>query len=105
MSEILEHLEDPVAAMIAASRHLKPGGHLWVNVPANSPAPDHIFLVDGLDHAVALAEQAGLEVVEKAAFPMSGASLEKAVKRKLAVSCVVLARKPEQSSSAKLRSD
>jgi len=103
MSEILEHLEDPVAAMVAASRHLKPGGHLWVNVPANSPAPDHIFLVDGLDHAVELVERAGLEVAEKAAFPMSGVSLEKAIKRKLAVSCVVLARKPGHPSGARLR--
>ncbi|MDQ2861451.1 MAG: class I SAM-dependent methyltransferase [Pseudomonadota bacterium] len=94
MSEILEHLEDPVAAMRAAAGHLKPGGHLWVNVPANSPAPDHIFLVNGPDHAVALVREAGLEVVDSAAFPMSGATLGKAVKRKLAISCVVLARKP-----------
>jgi len=94
MSEILEHLEDPVAAMRATAGHLKPGGHLWVNVPANSPAPDHIFLVNGPDHAVALVREAGLEVVDSAAFPMSGATLEKAMKRKLAISCVVVARKP-----------
>ncbi len=100
MSEILEHLEDPVAAMRAASRHLKPGGRLWVNVPANSPSPDHIFLVNSLDHAVSLVNDAGLDVVDSAAFPMSGATLEKAVKRKLSISCVVLARKPGRPSSA-----
>lgn len=105
MSEILEHLEDPVAAMRAAARHLKPGGHLWVNVPANSPAPDHIFLVNGPEHAVTLVKEAGLEVVNSAAFPMSGATLEKATKRKLAISCVVLARKSGQPSSASQRSD
>ena len=43
------------------------------------------------------------EVAEKAAFPMSGVSLEKAIKRKLAVSCVVLARKPGHPSGARLR--
>ena len=94
MSEILEHLEDPVAALRAAMAHLRPGGRLWVNVPANSPAPDHIFLVRDLDHAVALVEEAGLEVVDAQAFPMSGATLEKAIKRRLAVSCVVSTRKP-----------
>lgn len=94
MSEILEHLEDPVAALKAVSRHLKPGGLLWINVPANSPAPDHIFLVENIDHARRLAEDAGLEVVSSSAFPMSGVTLEKAVKRKMAVSCVVTARKP-----------
>jgi trans-aconitate methyltransferase len=93
MSEILEHLEDPVAAMRAASRHMKPGGYLWINVPANSPAPDHIFLVEGADHAASLVAQAGFEVVRSDAFPMSGATLEKAMKRKLSISCVVLGRK------------
>ena len=105
MSEILEHLENPVAAMRAAAGHLKAGGHLWVNVPANSPAPDHIFLVRDLDHAVTLVKDAGLEVVNSAAFPMSGATLEKAMKRKLAISCVVLAKKPGQPSSINERSD
>jgi 2-polyprenyl-3-methyl-5-hydroxy-6-metoxy-1,4-benzoquinol methylase len=92
MSEILEHLEDPGGALRAASRHLKPGGLIWINVPANSPAPDHIYLFNDLDDARALVTEAGFEVVDSAAFPMPGATLEKARKRKLAVSCVVLGR-------------
>jgi len=94
MSEILEHLEDPVAALKAASKWLRPGGCLWINVPANSPAPDHIFLVNNVEHAAQLARDAGLEVVDSKAFPMSGTTLEKAIKRKQAVSCVVTTRKP-----------
>jgi SAM-dependent methyltransferase len=100
MSEILEHLEDPVAALRAASRHLRPGGEIWINVPANSPMPDHIFLLNGPDDARALVEQADLDIVETAAFPMSGVSLEKAMKRKLVVSCVVIAKKPGQRAMA-----
>jgi len=95
MSEILEHLEDPIAALRAAAGWLRPGGLLWINVPANSPAPDHIFLVESLEHATSLAQQAGLEVVDRAAYPMSGTTLEKATKRKLAVSCVLTARKSD----------
>lgn len=94
MSEILEHLEDPVKAMRAASRHLAPGGLLWINVPANSPAPDHIFLVEGIDHARGLVAEAGFEVLDATPFPMSGATLMEAVQRKLTISCVVLGRKP-----------
>ena len=94
MSEVLEHLEDPAAALAAASRLLKSGGRLWINIPANSPAPDHIYLIGGLEDAIALARGAGLEVTDAAAFPMSGATLEKAIARKLTVSCVVAARKP-----------
>jgi 2-polyprenyl-3-methyl-5-hydroxy-6-metoxy-1,4-benzoquinol methylase len=94
MSEILEHLESPVDALRAASRWLKPGGMLWINVPANSPAPDHIFLFESLGHAEHIARDAGLEVVDAVAFPMSGATLERAIKHKLSVSCSVLTRKP-----------
>lgn len=94
MSEILEHLEDPVAAIVAATRHLKPGGLLFVNVPANSPAPDHIFLFKSLEHASEVVSAAGLEVVGAQQFPMSGATLESAVKNRLSISCVVFGRKP-----------
>lgn len=95
MSEILEHLEDPVSALRAASRWLRPGGYLWVNVPANSPAPDHIYLFESPEHAAEIVGQAGLEIVAESAFPMSGTTLEKARRRKLAISCVVTARRPE----------
>lgn len=94
MSEILEHLEQPVAALRSAARWLAPDGLLWINVPANSPAPDHIFLFEGLDHAQAIVRAAGLEVIDAVAFPMSGVTLARAEKHKLSVSCSVLARKP-----------
>ncbi|HWU72890.1 MAG TPA: class I SAM-dependent methyltransferase [Sphingomonas sp.] len=93
MSEILEHLEDPVAALRAANRHLDPGGLIFVNVPANSPAPDHIFLFRDVDHARAIMEEAGLEVLDAIGYPMSGATLERAIKHKLSVSCVLTGRR------------
>ena len=93
MSEILEHLEDPVAALRAAARWLKPRGTVWVNVPANSPAPDHIFLVESPEHAQDLVRAAGFEVVSSRAFPMTGASLERARKQALTISCVVVGTK------------
>jgi SAM-dependent methyltransferase len=93
MSEILEHLEDPVAALKAAGQWLNPGGTVWVNVPANSPAPDHIFLVDSPEGAQELVRAAGFDVVAAHAFPMTGATLERARKQKLTVSCIVVGRK------------
>jgi 2-polyprenyl-3-methyl-5-hydroxy-6-metoxy-1,4-benzoquinol methylase len=94
MSEILEHLEDPSAALLAAAEAMTPGGYIFINVPANSPAPDHIFLFESLAHTESIVTDAGLIVVASQAFPMSGATLERAMKHKLAVSCVVIAQKP-----------
>jgi 2-polyprenyl-3-methyl-5-hydroxy-6-metoxy-1,4-benzoquinol methylase len=93
MSEILEHLEEPVAALKAAAQWLRPGGSIWVNVPANSPAPDHIFLVNSPEHACEIVRDAGLQVRASHAFPMTGTTLEKARKRKLAISCVVVGQR------------
>lgn len=95
MSEILEHLEDPVAALRAAALWLKPGGQIWVNVPANSPAPDHIFLFTSPEHACEIVRAAGLEVTASDAFAMQNIPLAKAQKNQMSVSCVVTARKPD----------
>lgn len=94
MSELLEHVEDPVAALRSAGRSLRPGGLIWINVPANSPAPDHIFLVTSPAHAEAIVRAAGLEIIASKGFPMQGASLEKAARNQLSVNCVLTARKP-----------
>lgn len=94
LSEILEHLEDPVAALRLVHARLKPGGTVFINVPANSPAPDHIFLVRDPEHAAELAVSAGYDIVDTAAFAMTGATLERARKQKLAISCVVVGRRP-----------
>ena len=95
IGEVLEHLEDPVAALRNIKRWLKVGGRVWVNVPANSPAPDHIFLVRNPEHARDLVLESGLQVEDSAAFPMTGTTLEKALSRKLAVSCVVVGRRAD----------
>jgi len=94
MSEILEHLEDPVTALRSAARAVKPGGLVYINVPANSPAPDHIFLFKGLAHVESLVREAGLAVIESRAYPMSGTSLQRAEKHKLTVTCVLIAQLP-----------
>lgn len=93
ISEVLEHLEDPLAALKILYDLTEPGGYLWVHVPANSPAPDHLYLINTPEEADELVTQAGYEIKLSTPFPMSGATLERARKQKLAISCTIIGQK------------
>jgi 2-polyprenyl-3-methyl-5-hydroxy-6-metoxy-1,4-benzoquinol methylase len=91
ISEVCEHLEDPEAALKGLGRVLAPAGRIFVNVPVNSPAPDHLYLLRTPEEAVSLVERSGLQVVDTRFFPATGHTLEKARKASLTISCVVVA--------------
>lgn len=93
LCEVLEHLEKPREALAALGAFLAPEGLLYVNVPLNSPAPDHIFLLRDEGEVRALFEAAGLEIVDLKLVPMTGYDLARAQAQNLTVSCFVLARR------------
>ncbi|OAN49236.1 hypothetical protein A6A04_03735 [Paramagnetospirillum marisnigri] len=92
ISEVLEHLEAPLDALNTLAAALAPAGRILVNFPINSPAPDHIYLLESLEQVVQLVEQAGLVVERAEAFPSMGYSLKRAMAVKATVSCAVVAR-------------
>jgi 2-polyprenyl-3-methyl-5-hydroxy-6-metoxy-1,4-benzoquinol methylase len=93
LSEVLEHLEDPLRAIKVLHHLCRPGGHVWINVPANSPAPDHLYLVNDISEPVALAREAGFDIVAEKVFPTSGATVEQAKAKKLTTNCVIVGRR------------
>ncbi|MHB8528244.1 MAG: class I SAM-dependent methyltransferase [Caulobacteraceae bacterium] len=93
LSEVLEHLERPKEAIAIIRELLAPLGSVWINVPVNGPAPDHLFLLRSPEAAAELVASAGLEVARTAAFPVAGASLERARRKELPISCVVVGSK------------
>ena len=90
LSEVCEHLEDPEKALRQIRAHLAPAGRLFVNVPVNSPAPDHIYLLKTPEEAIEMVRQSGYDVVEQRFFPMTGYSEDKARKNGLTISCVIV---------------
>ena len=94
-SEVLEHLEDPLGALRRLKEMLEPGGRIFVNAPVNSPAPDHIYIFRTPEEVVSMVEESGLEVVDTFLAPVSGASLQDARRRRITISTVVVARRPE----------
>ena len=93
-SEVLEHLEEPEQGIRALFHLCKPGGLVWINVPANCPMPDHLYLVREPKQAEDLVRSVGFEVVDTANFPMTGVTLERAIRQKLTMSCIIVARRP-----------
>jgi 2-polyprenyl-3-methyl-5-hydroxy-6-metoxy-1,4-benzoquinol methylase len=90
-SEVLEHVEEPAAALDVLGSLLSPGGRLFINVPINSPSPDHIYLFRNPEEVVQMMEGLGFRIVQTHFLPCTGATLEKARRLALTISCVVVA--------------
>jgi len=94
LSEVLEHLEAPDAALAIVHGLLKPGGIAFINVPVNAPTIDHISLFRAPEEIFERVRQAGLEIVETLAAPAAGYSEERARKLAASMSCCVIAKRP-----------
>ncbi|MGE0383647.1 MAG: class I SAM-dependent methyltransferase [Gammaproteobacteria bacterium] len=93
LSEILEHLEQPRAALQAVSGLLAEAGRLFVNMPVNSPAPDHLFLLRTPEDVVDFVADSGY-VIEDAKFaPQTNMTLEAARRTQSTISTAVIARR------------
>ncbi len=86
ISEVLEHLEDPGAALSFLRLALRPCGRIFVNVPLNSPSPDHIFLLESPEQARGLAEAAGFRIETMELFATQGARIDRALANRVSVS-------------------
>jgi len=91
LSHLLEHLEYPVDGLQKIRTAMAPGGYLFVNVPLNAPMPDHLQLLTEPDEAVTMLTQGGFRVLEIASHTTQGVSLSRALKRKTAVTCSIIA--------------
>jgi 2-polyprenyl-3-methyl-5-hydroxy-6-metoxy-1,4-benzoquinol methylase len=93
-SEVLEHLDEPERALQKIRALLRPGGRVYINVPVNSPAPDHVFLIRSPEEVLTLLESQGLRIEHSEFFPATNYTLAAARKFNLTISvCVVASRR------------
>lgn len=93
ISEVCEHLEDPISVLRGLRDHLAPAGRMYVNVPVNAPAVDHIYLLETPEAALEMVASAGLRVVEHHLAPVVGYDLAKARKRRAPISVAITAER------------
>lgn len=94
LSEVLEHLDRPEAALATVFQALKPGGLAFFNVPVNSPAPDHIYHWGSPVEVEELVKLAGFTIVDSDAAPTTGYSLDRALRRKVTINSLIVAARP-----------
>lgn len=91
LSEVLEHLDRPIAALATVFQALKHGGLAFFNVPVNSPAPDHIYYWGSPNEVEELIRSVGFTIVDTDAAPTTGYNLERALRRKVTVNSLIVA--------------
>lgn len=93
ISEVLEHLERPDRALEFLRSALTEDGRIFINVPLNSPSPDHIYLLSTPDDVRALVEGAGLAIESTELYATQAKRLEFAVENRITISAGVIARR------------
>ena len=74
-------------------RSLRPDGRIFLNVPVNSPAPDHIYLWNKA-RGLAFADRGSPFVIDEfIELPPTGRTLAQARKQDLDISCITIAHK------------
>lgn len=91
-SELLEHVEDPADVLRSLLGLLEPDGLVFLNVPVNSPAPDHIYLWRSPEEFFDFVTGCGVDILTSLTFPMTGYSEERARRHGYTISCIVVGR-------------
>src|SRR5262249_8035122 len=94
ISEVLEHLEEPLRALCSLKEWMRPSGRIWINMPVNSPAPDHLYLLRTPEEMLELIAAARLVLKEYRVFPMTGVTLERERKHELTINVAAIAENP-----------
>lgn len=92
-SEVLEHMEEPGEALKVLRNLLSDEGRIFINMPINSPAPDHLFNTETPEALVDFIAGHGFKIEETAFFPGTNQTLQQSRDKKLTINCVVVARR------------
>jgi SAM-dependent methyltransferase len=91
LSEVLEHLETPREALTKIRALLAPKGRLYINMPVNSPAPDHLFLLESPEAVVDFVSSCGYAIEQSRFEPQTNMTLERARRTQSTITTLIIA--------------
>ena len=90
MGEVLEHVEQPLEMLEKINSLLTKNGKAFITTAINAPTTDHIYLFRSAEEVLEMAKKAGFEVCDYACYAAGDISLEKAIKKKQAISIAMI---------------
>ena len=93
ISEVLEHVEDPVGILTNLHKLLSDHGQIFINIPIDSPAPDHIYLWRTPEEVIEFTENCGFRIKSQCLAPVTGYDLAKARKHTVTIQVALVAEK------------
>jgi 2-polyprenyl-3-methyl-5-hydroxy-6-metoxy-1,4-benzoquinol methylase len=91
ISEVLEHLERPAQALRYLRHVMSDTGRIFINVPINSPSPDHIYLLSTPSEVRELIESNGFRIDQLELFATQAKRMDNAIANRISVSAGVIA--------------
>ena len=86
-------MEKPREALEVIRSVMAPAGRLFLNMPINSPAPDHLFNAESPEALEEFVTGAGYRVMGRAFYPATNQSLDLARRKKMTISCAFILEK------------
>ncbi|MCR4591435.1 MAG: class I SAM-dependent methyltransferase [Lachnospiraceae bacterium] len=93
IAEVLEHLEKPAEMLEKLHSLGRENSYLYVTVPVNAPAIDHIYLFRTIEEVEDIVSKAGFEITDRLYAPGGDMKLERAIKRNNTILVGLLAKK------------
>ena len=93
MGEVLEHVEEPLQMLRKINELLSKQGRAFVTTVINGPTIDHICLFRNKEDIFELTKKAGFNVVDYICVTAGDISLEKAIRKNMAIDIAMIMKK------------
>lgn len=93
MGEVLEHVEQPLQMLKRINELLTEDGIAFVTTVINGLTIDHIYLFEDKETILALAREAGFDILDYICVTAGNISLERAIRKNMAIDIAMIMKR------------